>query len=370
MDQHSTQEAKHHTNTKQPWTQNFPILNLTRKCHTRPHHSKTIQDITPKPYQMINVKKYSRCRRWIHFVNASPNAYQIVRYQTWCQTIHTCKGITIQTHQGCKSEIYDTHHTKSLEVYGTSRSAWQTLTPRSILYILSHQMTILLEGNKKEYQEIYISNCTLCHRENAKVNPHPLQMTEILDKPFDNIPIGLVTECKTSNSVNKHILTIIDYLTGWPEAFHIPDRSADTILSMFINHYLPVHMCPRYILSHNGTEFKNQLMDQVLQQLGIDCIFSAPYHSESNRKLEVLHKYLKPTLKKLCEKDLTNWNKYINQVLASYWVTPNLAMAETPFFLDFGRDPNLPLHQILEPMQCFLGAPESGRPNLETHCLH
>ena len=76
---------------------------------------------------------------------------------------------------------------------------------------------------------------------------------------------------------------------GWPEAFPIPDKSADMIVATFINEYLPVHMCLCYILSDNGTEFKNSLMDQVLQQLGIDRIFSAPYHSQSNGKLEVFH---------------------------------------------------------------------------------
>ena len=44
-------------------------------------------------------------------------------------------------------------------------------------------------------------------------------------------------------------------------------------------------------------------------------------------------------------------------------------MAETPFFLGYGRDPNLPLHQLLEPMQQFLGAPDSGMLNLEAHRL-
>ena len=72
-------------------------------------------------------------------------------------------------------------------------------------------------------------------------------------------------------------------------------------------------------------------MDQVLQQLGVECIFSTPYHPQRNGKLEVFHKYLKPTLKKLCEKDPANWDKYLNWVLASYRVTPNLATAETPF---------------------------------------
>ena len=102
-------------------------------------------------------------------------------------------------------------------------------------------------------------------------------------------------------------------------------------------------MCPQYILSDNRTEFKNSLMDQVLQQLGIDRVLSAPYHPQSNDKLGVFHKYLKPTLKKLCEKDPVNWDKYLNWVLASYRMTPNLATAETPFFLVYGRDPNLPL---------------------------
>ena len=197
----------------------------------------------------------------------------------------------------------------------------------------------------------YIANCTLCCREKAKIQNYPLQMMEIPNRPFDKITIDLITECETSTSGNKHILTIIDHLTGWPEAFLILDKSADTIVSTFINKYLPVHMCPRYILSDNGTEFKINLMDQVLQQLGIERIFSAPHHPQSNGKLEVFHKYLKPTLKKLCEKDLSNWDQYLNQVLASYRVTPNLATAEMPFFLLYGRDPNLPLHQLLEPMQ-------------------
>ena len=68
-------------------------------------------------------------------------------------------------------------------------------------------------------------------------------------------------------------------------------------------------------------------------------------------QMKVFHKYLKPTLKKLCEKDPSYWDQYLNQVLASYKVTPNLATAETLFFLVYGRDPNLCQHQLFEPMQ-------------------
>ena len=90
----------------------------------------------------------------------------------------------------------------------------------------------------------YIVNCMLCHRKKAKTQNYPLQMMEISNRPFNKIVINLITECKTSTSGNKHILTIIDHLTGWPEAYPIPDETADTIVSTFINEYLPVHMCP------------------------------------------------------------------------------------------------------------------------------
>ena len=120
------------------------------------------------------------------------------------------------------------------------------------------------KGRNKDIRK-YIANCILCQWEKAKVQQYPLQMTEIPDRPFDKIAIDLVTECKTSTSGNKHILTIRGHLTRWSEAFPILDRSVDTIVSTFINEYLPVHMYPWYILSDNGTEFKNSLMDQVLQ---------------------------------------------------------------------------------------------------------
>ena len=45
---------------------------------------------------------------------------------------------------------------------------------------------------------------------------------------------------------------------GWPEA--MPDKKADTTVCIFINNYLPIYMWPHFILSDNGTEFKNQVI--------------------------------------------------------------------------------------------------------------
>ena len=90
------------------------------------------------------------------------------------------------------------------------------------------------KGMNKDIQK-YNANCVLCRQDKAKVQQYPLQVTEIPDRPFDKIAIDLVTDYKTSTSGNKHILTIIHHLTGWLEAFPIPDKSADIIVTTLIN---------------------------------------------------------------------------------------------------------------------------------------
>ena len=192
---------------------------------------------------------------------------------------------------------------------------------------------------------------------------------EIPDRPFDKIAMDLVTDFTESNKGNKHILTIIDLLTGWPEAIPILNKSASTIAKAFIRHYLPRHMCPRFILSDNGTEFKNQIFDKVTKDLGIERIFSAPYHPQSNGKLESFHKFLKPTLKKMCADDQDNWDDYMEQVLGTYRGVSNLTTGKSPFFLVYGRDRNQPVHQLLQPLTRFLGDPDSGLLCLDQHRL-
>ena len=194
-------------------------------------------------------------------------------------------------------------------------------------------------------------------------------MMEIPDRPFDKIAMDLVMDFMESSKGNKHILTIIDLLTGWPEVISIPNKSADTITKAFIRHYLPRHMCPQFILSDNGTEFKNQIFDKVTKDLGIEKIFSAPYHPQSNGKLETFHKFLKPTLKKMCADDQDNWDDYVEQVLGTYRGVPNLTTGESPFFLVYGRDRNQPVHQLLQPLTRFLGDLDSGLLCLDQHRL-
>ena len=138
--------------------------------------------------------------------------------------------------------------------------SWHFTVPVEVHNKLSHQgvnRTYYLikgqyywKGMKKDINKC-ITNCALCKREKARTQLYPLQMTDIPDRPFDKIAIDMVSDINVSTSVNPHILTVSDHLTGWPEAFPVPNKKADTIVCVFINNYLLIHMCPHFIPSDN-----------------------------------------------------------------------------------------------------------------------
>ena len=67
-------------------------------------------------------------------------------------------------------------------------------------------------------------------------------MMDISDQPSDKIAMDTVTDINISTSGNQHILSIIDHLTEWQEAFPIPKKKADTIVHVIYQQLSP-HPC-------------------------------------------------------------------------------------------------------------------------------
>ena len=103
------------------------------------------------------------------------------------------------------------------------------------------------------------------------------------------------------------------------------------------------------ILSDNGTEFKNKLMEEVSKELGVEYkIYSPPYRPQSNGIVESFHYFLKACIAKHIAPQL-EWDDRVPLACAVYNFLPNEHSRERPFFLMFGRDPLLPLTKLLKP---------------------
>lgn len=84
-----------------------------------------------------------------------------------------------------------------------------------------------------------------------------------------------VSYSETSDNNNKYVLTLQDELTGYVQAYPIPDEEAVTVASWLIN-FCQHFGVPKRFHSGQGIEFMNGVMKQLMRFLGSSQTFSIP----------------------------------------------------------------------------------------------
>ena len=201
----------------------------------------------------------------------------------------------------------------------------------------------------------YISSCVTCQTRSMKKIKPSLQETDVPPYPFAKIRLDLSGPYPTTMSGNKYIIGFIDLYSGWPEAFAVPDKSADNIAHLIIEEIFPRFDAPLQIVSDNGTENVNRTVKQVLEALNVHHVTTSFYHSQGNAKIERFHRTLHDVLAKKLKDDTKTWDMYLNQTLAAIRFNINESSQFSPFFLLYNRDVVLPIDNLLKPRKKYHG---------------
>ena len=201
----------------------------------------------------------------------------------------------------------------------------------------------------------HVDSCSLCRREKLQADKYQLQTTEIPNKTFAKVSIDLIVDLPVSHHGNKNILVMIDQLTSWPIAVAIPDKEATTIAKAVNTNLILQHGCPEIILSDNGKEFSNDTLAYVCDEFNIKQHFTSPYTPRSNGKTENFNKFLKASIRKLCQEDYAAWDQVLDQILFTYRCCPHSSTGEAPYTLLYFRDPPLPIHKLLQLIEPYKG---------------
>ena len=173
---------------------------------------------------------------------------------------------------------------------------------------------------------------------------------KIPDIPMQLICMDLVGPIAPITSRGNHfILTCIDMLTGFTVAVPIKDKSASTFCDAYRAHIYCIFRASARILMDNGTEFKNEQMDELCKQLDIKRVYSPVYTPEANGRLEAWHHFFKACVAKHIRGNAAEWDEVVLLATAAYNFFPCQAAGESPFVLMFGRDPITPFAKLLEP---------------------
>ena len=119
-------------------------------------------------------------------------------------------------------------------------------------------------------------------------------------QPMEFVSMDLIGEFHPPSSKgNRYALTAVCMCTGYMFYKPLKNKTVEEIMTAWRNHIaFPFDVC-RKLQTDNGTEFKNDLLSRVAEQLGVERkIYSPPYRPQSNGRIEGFHKFLKRCLAK------------------------------------------------------------------------
>ena len=220
-------------------------------------------------------------------------------------------------------------------------------------------------GINKTYQNIFehfywpnlrknvVEFCRSCHtcqvvgKPNQTLPKAPLQPIPAFEEPFSRVIIDCVDPLPKIKSGNQYLLTVMCASTRFPEAIHLWNISAKTIVKALIKFFTLVGL-PKSIQSDQGSNFMSGLFQQVMDELGIKQYRSSAYHPESQGALERFHQTLKNMIRSYCFDTNRDWDEGVHLLLFAVRESVQESLGYSPFELVFGHSVRGPLKLFKE----------------------
>lgn len=162
---------------------------------------------------------------------------------------------------------------------------------------------IKVDKELKEYIEIFIKKCPICQK-NSQINPiiNTIPFSINSDEPMFKVSVDTIGPLPISKLGNKHILVIVDSFTRWTEVYPMKSVEAKEAAQCFFD-FFSRFGCPKEILSDNGTQFVNDLIDEFLVIIGSEHLLTIPYSKQENGMVERANKEVLRHLRNLIYDD-------------------------------------------------------------------
>ena len=193
----------------------------------------------------------------------------------------------------------------------------------------------------------YLRQCGVCqvhrtdvvrtHMHDVEVPPTPMQMVGIdFIGPFVADPMGC-----------RYVLTIIDYHSGWVEAYRTIGTTTGEVIDTLVQEFFPRHGIPRILVADNASCFTSAAWNEFIGASEIELRHSTPYHPQGNSRVERFNGTLKRLIAKACNNRDKDWYLHVNAALAAYRTSVHESTGYSPFYLLYGRRAQVPLERFL-----------------------
>ena len=140
-----------------------------------------------------------------------------------------------------------------------------------------------------------VANCGRCIQYEAKGQLPPMQPIictepmELIHIDYVGMEVMVVTDKKP---IVKNVLVVVDRFTCYVQVFVTKNHMARTTARVLYNNYFSVFGFPQPLMSDQGTEFCGKVIAAMCSLLGVEKIWTTPYHPQTSGSAERVHQTL------------------------------------------------------------------------------
>ena len=135
---------------------------------------------------------------------------------------------------------------------------------------------------------------------------------------------------------------MVDQFTKWEEIIPLPSQKAEVTAQAAVNSFFSRVGVPLNIFTDQGRNFESGLFSALCSILQIHKTRTTAYRPSSNGQSERYNRTLMDAVRCFVGKRQNDWDVYIPQLAGAIRATVNRSTGQTPNFMMFGREINIP----------------------------
>jgi IS30 family transposase len=149
----------------------------------------------------------------------------------------------------------------------------------------------------------FVHRCPLCQRVKAKLPAKAgLLSMPICRSPNERLHINLYRLLKTSAAGNHYVIVMTDAFTKYVELAVIPNKTEDQVAKVLFERWICRFSAPTMMISDQGKEFSNELVNRLCALWDLDKRRTLPYHPQTNLSAELHNRSMRKYITDMTDK--------------------------------------------------------------------
>jgi hypothetical protein len=192
----------------------------------------------------------------------------------------------------------------------------------------------------------YVLSCPVCQACKAQSSkPAGLYMPlEVPPSRWHTVCMDFITGLPMSKQGHDSILTVVDKLTK--RAHFIPTTcnvTAEGCAKLYVQHVFRLHGMPQVIVSDRDVKFTSAFWRTLHAACGTRLKMSTPFHPQTDGQSEVANRVIAQLLRTCVSSKQIDWEDKLPLLEFAYNDSVSTGTGFTPFFLDLGMNPQVPV---------------------------